>query len=313
MEKEAYGLLSVISQEELEKEIAKKIAQFQGLLTREAAMKLIAKEMGLLKNEARVYKIGEIPHAARKINFTAKILRIEAPVTYSSGKKSRSIILGDETGRIRLKLWGEDLELFSKFKIGDIVEVKNAYERNGELGLGYAGEIRVVNAAPFSQLGELEASTYVNVRGRITRIEGEKEYLKEGKRKRFFVFSISDGVTEKQCVIWEGIGRGRQLNVNDEVVIEQAYVKNDELHVYGKSRILLRPSGLRGKVKSIDCDGNTLKVTIDEKQIVLNREEALKFLGVDVKDDISLEVIANLKKNFIIDNNNNNVGSNSSQ
>lgn len=296
-------LCSVLSKEALENEIAAKIAQFQGLLTREAAIKLIAKEKGLLKaEEQRTYKIKDMPAGARKICFTAKILRILAPVVYSRGKTSRSIVLGDETGKTHLKLWPSDFGLFSKVKLGDVVEVKNAYEKNGELSLGYSGEIRVANAAPFLPLKDLALSTYVNVRGKIISIEGVGTRNKEDTNKQVFAFSISDGSSEKRCVIWEGIGKGAKLNTDDEVILENAYVKTDGLYLYNSARILVRPAKRNvAKVKDMTCEHENLMLILnDGKQLTLDRVNALKVLGANVAADITLESIVNLKKEFIV-------------
>ncbi len=298
------ALEALLSQEELENEIATKIDQFQGLLTREAAIKLIAKEKGLLKQEQRVCKINDIPKSGRKISFVARILRILPIIKYHNGKVSRTVVLSDNTGRIKLKLWAADLELFSRFKIGDLVEVKNAYERNGELGLGYSGEIKIIKPSPFSALSSLTPSTYVNIKAKVTKVEGKKSYNKNDNLH--FVFSISDGSAEKQCVIWEGIGRGTMIKAGDEVILENAYVKAEGIYIYRSGRILLRPgSGAKtiGKIENIECERGQIKITLNGKVIMLDRKKALDVLGVDVADDISLESIVNLKKEVLLNKN----------
>ena len=47
------ALLSVMSESEMESEVQGKIDKFHGFLTREVALKLIAKEKGLLKEEEK--------------------------------------------------------------------------------------------------------------------------------------------------------------------------------------------------------------------------------------------------------------------
>lgn len=307
-EKTSYELAleSILSQEELEKEINERIDKFQGLLTRDAALKLIAKERGLLKQENLVFKINEIPKSGRKISFSGKILRILPSMKYNNGKISRTVIVGDETGKVKIKLWAGDLDLFSKFKLGDTVEVKNAYEKNDELSLGYSGEIKVIAASSFITLSSLTPSSYVNIKARVTNVEGERSYTKDGKSKQFFAFSISDGTTEKRCVIWEGIGRGSKINIGDEIILENAYVKGSDIYIYGSGRILLRPSnagGLVGKIEKIECNGEQMIILLNGKSVELDRAEALKLLGVDVAEDISLESIVNLKKEVLLNKN----------
>lgn len=305
-----FNLLSILSKDELEQAIEQKIEQFHGLLTRDAAMKLIAKEKGLLKYEERVFKIKDIPKAGRKINFTATIVRILPQMKYSTGKISRSMIVKDDTGTIALKLWANDLQLFLKFKLGDSVEVKNAYERNGELGLGYSGEVKLVSASAFVPLSELQQATYVNVRAKIAGIKGERTYTKEGSTKRFFVFSISDGTKEKECVIWETLSRGTRLKPGDEIIIERAYVKQESLYVYGNTRMLVKSANAIDNIESMECDGEKLVIVADGKKKILERNDALKLLGVNIADDVLLSTVVNLKKDAILKGNikNNPVG-----
>lgn len=200
----------------LEKEIAAKIDAFQGLLTREAALRIIAKE--------------------KRTNIRGRVVSIFPPVFYPSGKISRSLLIEKESRKAALKLWGKELELFTKIKVGDEIEIKNAYEKNGELLLGNKGNIDIVSHAPFCRLSELPERSYVNVRGKISSIAGKRHYTK--KDGFFFVFFLNDGSAEKQCIIWEEAGRGARLAIGDEVVLENAFSRDHSLHINSRSRIL---------------------------------------------------------------------------
>jgi len=69
-------LLKSMETAELEEKIAGKIESFHGFLTREVALRLIAKEKGLLKENEIVCKLSEIPKGARKVNFNFHIFLV---------------------------------------------------------------------------------------------------------------------------------------------------------------------------------------------------------------------------------------------
>ena len=290
-----------LSQEQLEDTLQEKIRQFQGLLTREVALKIIAKEQGLLKEEERFFMLNEVPKQAKRVSAIASIARINPMKTYPSRNKSRTIVLKDDSGTMPLTLWNDDIELLKRLKIGDRIEIKDAYEKNGELLLSYKGTISLVEEAAFIPLDQVAGYDDVVVRAKIEKIEGEKKYSRDGKENAFFSFWISDGNASARCIIWDSIGRAKSFEVDDEIILENAKVKNGELHVNARSRMLVKKAkGLHGILKSMECEDEKLKLEIDGKPITLDRSEALKLLGTDVAPDISLATIVMLKKQSLL-------------
>ncbi|MBI2079396.1 hypothetical protein HYT84_01415 [Candidatus Micrarchaeota archaeon] len=294
-------LLQSTSKEELEKLIEEKISSFHGFLTREVAIKLLAKEKNLLKKEPeKTYKIKEIPKGANAISLAAKVIKILQEVIYNSGKKSRSMVLEDETGQINLKLWEDGIQFFSKLKIGDLVLISGAYEKNEDLNLGYSGKIEIATPAGFVNLDNLIDGQIVHVKSSITKLEGEKTYEKNNSKKSMFLFYISD--KSIRCILWEGIERGKQMQEGDEVIIQNASVRNNELHLNFSSRILLKKAKgvIRGKLNDLNVQGENLILNIEGKEIQLKKDDAFNFLKVRVAEDISLETVASLKKPSIL-------------
>ncbi|MEW6748543.1 MAG: hypothetical protein AB1295_02455 [Candidatus Micrarchaeota archaeon] len=295
-------LLKNMEDDGLEEAVASKIDSFHGLLTREAAIRLIAKEKGLLKKEERSFRLAEIPKGERKVGFKATVRRIWPVASYASGKRSRVVEVEDESGSMPLVLWNEDVELAARLRTKDEVHVQGAYERNGELHLGYSGSIKVMAKAGYGRLSELEEGESAHLRGFVAKIEGADSFVKGAQTVRGSSFIISDGSAERRCVILGAMERASKLQEGDEVIIENATVSNGNLEIGSESRLLSRRAKdmLIGELKGMECEGDRLVATIGERTIKLDRENALRFLGVEATEDIELCTIASLKRDALI-------------
>ena len=220
-------LLKSLPKEELESQIAERIKSFQGLLTREVALRLIAKEKGLLKaEEEKEYILGQIPRGAKKVTFRAEISRIWPVATYASGKRSRVVEVSADGTTVPLVLWNQDTELGKGIRLKDEIMVKGAYESNGEMHLGYSGRIEVSKHATFSELGSLIEGERAHVRGFVSKVSGPSS------------FTLSDGKSETECIVNEE--RVAKLREGDEVILEGAQVKEGRLLIDGSSRMHMR-------------------------------------------------------------------------
>jgi len=296
-------LLKNTSKEEIEASIDEKIKSFHGLLTREVAIRLIAKEKGLLKEEEREYKLADIPKNQKKLAFRAEVRRIWPVASYSSGKRSRVVEIGEGSIMMPLILWNDDVELARGLRLKDEIMVKGAYESGGELHLGYSGSIEVSKRADFSSLGALPESGRVHVRGFVTAVLGTDDAPADGKGaiRRAFVFSISDGTNETKCAAWEGSDRAATLRAGDEVMLEGAEASGGMLLIDSSTRFRVRRKEmLVGEVKRLECEGDVLVADIGGKELRLEREKALRLLGAQVAPDISLSTVVELKKDAMM-------------
>lgn len=254
-------LLKSMGKDGLEEEVNKRISSFNGLLTRDIAMKMIAREKGIYKTN---------PSAGSDFigsTFTAVIRRILPEENYNSGKKSRAMEIQDSVpdGKTHvLRLWNGDVLLFAKLRVGDEIAIRGAYEKNGVLNLGYSGKVSISKSAPFAKIADLQSiaeSPAVSVRGTVIS-------LNPG------IFEISDGV----CSITV-FGNTQTLAVGDMVILENASADSGNLRLSGNSRLLVKKQKSAGTVMS--------------------RKEALESIGVKVADGISIETIVNLKKSSL--------------
>lgn len=142
-----------LSEDELEKKVKQKIKKFSGLVSKEGAARLVAKEEGieLSKPEKSELKIENIVPGIRQVNLKCKVTSISdlSEFERDDGSKGKvvSLTVADETGQIRLPLWDEQTELADKIEDGDVIDIEKAYSREGnrgsaELRLGKGSKVK---------------------------------------------------------------------------------------------------------------------------------------------------------------------------
>ncbi len=138
--------------EKLEERIKVKINELSGLISEEGAAHIIANELGieLVKENNDKLKIKEIYAGMKNVNAVGKVVRKFDVHEFAKGDstgKVCSLIIGDETGSIRVVFWNEQVDLLKNVNADDIILVKNAYVRennnNKEIHLGDRAELEV--------------------------------------------------------------------------------------------------------------------------------------------------------------------------
>lgn len=127
--------------EEIDRLVEAKRAKLSGLISREGAAQIVASELGISFDKAKV-KVNEIMPGMRKINLIGKIIQMFPVREFKTEKREgrlASFILADETGNVRVLLWDTNhIDFIEKGEIkeGDVVELNNCSLRNTELHLG---------------------------------------------------------------------------------------------------------------------------------------------------------------------------------
>ncbi len=145
-----YGL----SQEEIEKKIEEKKAVMAGVSEDGIAL-MVAKESGVnvAQPVLKELKIGSVVPNMRNITLYGKIID-KQPVrefnTERSSGKVQNLVLADDTGRIRMSLWNDEIDKYD-FDTGTVVKLVNCVTRkdnldNPEVRLGYNGIIEESDA-----------------------------------------------------------------------------------------------------------------------------------------------------------------------
>jgi len=144
-----------ITPRELDERIKKKINDLSGLISEEGAASIIANELGvnLYSTSQNKLKIKEVYAGMRDVSTLGKVVKKFEQREFTKGEskgKVCSVILGDETGTIRVVFWNEQVDMLAKVNVDDILLIKDAYVRENnndrEIHLGNRGEM-VINPA----------------------------------------------------------------------------------------------------------------------------------------------------------------------
>jgi len=129
--KESSGL----TEDEINSKIKEKMDQLSGLISQEGAAHIIANEFGikLFEETHGKLKIKNILAGMRDVEMVGKIQQIfpinEFQKKDGSSGKVASMVVADETGTIRIVLWGGQTDLVEGLKEGDTVKVLSGYTR----------------------------------------------------------------------------------------------------------------------------------------------------------------------------------------
>ncbi len=219
---------SGIKEEEVEKKIVEKQEELSGLISREGAAYIVGKELGvnLIKEGKRELKIKNLVAGLNAVDIKLDVLRIFEKRDYEikgrnrpgglfpseTGKKGSvlNVLVGDETGKTRLVLWGEDTKLVeeNQLKEGNVIKVTRATAKKNnlgeiEIGLGKGGSIeKVGHVDGFGKAGKIQENInlytrtdigdvkdgFLEIRGCIVQVFKRNPF--------FFVCPVCDGKLE---------------------------------------------------------------------------------------------------------------------
>ncbi|MBI2654710.1 DUF2240 family protein [Candidatus Woesearchaeota archaeon] len=123
---------------EIEDRIDKKMKQLSGLISKEGAAHIVANELGVKVFEPLSGKlqIKNILTGMRDVETIGKVLQIYEAREFMRGdavSKVASMLIGDETGTIRIVMWGSQADNAANLAANDIVKIIGGYvrENNG--------------------------------------------------------------------------------------------------------------------------------------------------------------------------------------
>ncbi len=103
----------------------------------------------LNKKEELFEKISELKAGMQNVNLVGRMIRKFPCKEFESGERKGKLCsfqFGDETALLRATAWNEKADEIQKYNEGDVVEIKNAYTKNGlagiEVNLGYSAQIK---------------------------------------------------------------------------------------------------------------------------------------------------------------------------
>ncbi len=155
-----------LEEDDIEEKIEDKMEEFSGLVSEEGAAHLVAKEHGvhISESEGEDLKIDNIVPDMRKVNFTAKVVRISDLNTFERDDdeedgRVQNMVLGDETGTIRMTLWDDQTQISEKIAEGEGINISGAYtieddDGNAEIRLGDDAQVAMADEDEVPELDE---------------------------------------------------------------------------------------------------------------------------------------------------------------
>jgi|Deesub1362B_J571_1020462.scaffolds.fasta_scaffold00127_28 replication factor A1 len=166
--------------------------------------------------EIKEHKISEIDEETTHVNLTARILKKDNLRNFkrSDGSEGKvlSMILGDETGKIRAVFWDENAEEADKLKEGDVVNIVNAHpRRNGGIlelhvsSLSYftKSDKKIVSENLFTPIEEVIPDTTVSIKGFVSGMGRVREFVRaDGSMGRVVNIYVSDETGRVRVSLW---------------------------------------------------------------------------------------------------------------
>ncbi len=277
---------SKLSPTDLENKIKEKINELSGLISEEGAAHIIANELGvsIVNTQNENLKIREIYAGMRNVGCVGKIVRKFDLREFAKGDstgKVCSLVLGDETGTIRLVFWNDQTSLAEGVKEGDILQIKDGFvrENNNNREIHVNEQTEVVCNPDGIKIDSVRESTRNFARTTIDKLQGDEQdvellgtivqifdprffavHPETGRRIRegedvtpvdSYVLNatIDDGTGSIRAVFWKE-QTNSLLNKKDEEMV--TFKENPASFEDVKTDLLGEQCKLRGKVKKND-------------------------------------------------------------
>jgi len=285
--------------DDAEEKIAGKIEEMHGLITREAAIYLLAAENELIKD--KVWKGSELREGLRSITMEGKVTRIFPSWKTEKGASRRFYL--DDGVEMTAVLWA-NTTLLDTIAIGDTVKIRNGYFKEGELHLSKPS-IEVMARATRCKNNELKEGTFGNLEGTVKNKEENYYFVREGKQNVRNSFQFSDGVRESRVIGW-GRDDTDALKNGDPIRIENGLMKNGELHLNYLSRVVKLDTCMKvGKIDSMEYaigagSGGEFIIGIAGQEFRAEKMLVLAALGLREIEGLCIEGMITLKKKEII-------------
>jgi ssDNA-binding replication factor A large subunit len=153
-----------LSQDEVKDKIKAKLRALAGLISEEGAAHIVANELNVkLFETGEALKIKNIMPGMRNVDVTGKVIQKYELREYNSEKgpgKVASMLLGDDSGIIRITMWHKQAELITQIKEGDVIKINGGYvrENNGRKEI-HLNEMSKLNINPKGVEVELKPYT----------------------------------------------------------------------------------------------------------------------------------------------------------
>ncbi|MEK6972715.1 MAG: DUF2240 family protein [archaeon] len=251
------------SNEEILDKIDRKQKKMAGLLSKEGAAFMVAKDYGI-DLEANVVrsKINELKEGMQTVTILVRVKHIYAPKKFEkNGKKGLlcNMLVEDETGECRATAWHNHVKELEDVQKNHILLLKNCYismfNEKPSLNIGFSSQIDkntnetiiLSESNNLMKLNEIkEGLQNVDVIARVINIFPVNYFEKDGIKKGVINFMLNDGTKAIRATAWNDmVDEILKLKAGDLIKIEGAYTKQGlkdiELHLGYSARVLKTP------------------------------------------------------------------------
>ncbi len=113
--------------------IDKKVEELGGVVSKTGAALVVAREQNVdmeMKAAARELKINELEAQMSNVSFFGKVISVYPVNEFKTEKgegKVQNVLLGDESGRIRMSFWNEEVSKAKNLNEDDVILVENPW------------------------------------------------------------------------------------------------------------------------------------------------------------------------------------------
>lgn len=188
---------------------------------------------------AETYRIDDLSIGLSDVTLRGKVLDSEPIRTFdrddgSEGRVS-NLVVGDETGRLRVTLWDRQAELADAFDPGESIEVIGGYvrERDGDLELhvGSRGSVeRLEDDVPYepdtTDIAEVEIGDTVDIAGVVRSADPKRTFDRDdGSEGQVRNIRVQDKTGDIRVALW-GEKADREIVPGDEVQLAEVDIED---------------------------------------------------------------------------------------
>ena len=174
-----------ISETEIEENINQKMKQLSGLISKEGAAHIVANELGIKLFDAFSGKLSikNIIAGLRNVETVGKVLQTYELREFTTNErqgKVASMVIGDETGTIRVVMWGSQAENIRDITNGMIVKVVGGYvkDNSGNIEIHVNERSKLIANPPGESVNVVKQNTAERKEiSKLTENDGNAEIL----------------------------------------------------------------------------------------------------------------------------------------
>lgn len=256
---EYWKIKDKISYDDFLKEIDKRMQDYDeiSLMSELDVARLISgehinEENKPLSEEKESHKIGELETGQHNLTLVGRVMSISNVKKFTSKKgregKLANLILADDTGRIRVVFWTENIKLLDKIKEGDVVKIRDVEVKQGfredEAHLNMRSSLEKLQPEDYNNLPsyqekitplqDIKGDSVVNVIARVIRIPRIRSFDRNGRDGKVASIELQDESGTMQFTLWNKdteLLENLDLKEGDAVKIlgAQSRVRNGEV------------------------------------------------------------------------------------